>query len=217
MQSIQGGLTGAGRAGLCGVKNHNHTQKKVLAALSTQNAMCLAEMDNTTHDWKACFRELAPKLVLYARQFVDSLADAEDVVQMAFVRWWQRVPDGDRAQVPLLYAAVRSISLDMRRSDMRRVVRESKADIALEGEEASFFHADVEQRETAGLVEEAVRDLPEEQREVVTLHVWGGLTFAQIAEMQGASINTVSGRYRYALATLQRRLAPRRADLVTIG
>jgi RNA polymerase sigma-70 factor (ECF subfamily) len=179
--------------------------------------MCLADPDNTTPDWKACFHELAPKLVLYARQFVDSLADAEDVVQMAFVRWWQRVPDGDRTQVPLLYAAVRSISLDMRRSDMRRVVRESKADIALEDEEAPFFHADVEQRETAGLVEEAVRDLPEEQREVVTLHVWGGLTFAQIAEMQGASINTVSGRYRYALATLQRRLAPRRADLVTIG
>ena len=177
--------------------------------------MCLAEPE-PEHDsagWKACFRELSPKLLLYARQFVDSMADAEDVVQMAFVRWWHRVPDGDRTQVPLLYAAVRTISLDLRRSDSRRVVREGKSELAVEGENAPFFDPLPEQRETAALVEGAVGALPEEQREVVTLHIWGGLTFAQIAEIQGASINTVAGRYRYALGALQRRLEPRRQDL----
>ena len=166
-----------------------------------------------TCGWKQCFRELAPRLVLYARQFVDSIADAEDVVQMAFVRWWKRCPDGDRSQVPLLYAAVRTISIDLRRSDMRRILREAKSDVFVEGENEPFFDASVEQRESASLVEEAVRLLPDEQREVVTLHVWGGLTFAQIAEMTGASINTVAGRYRYALANLQKRLEPHREDL----
>lgn len=164
-------------------------------------------------DWKQCFRELAPRLVLYARQFVDSIADAEDVVQMAFVRWWKRYPDGDKTQVPLLYAAVRSISIDLRRSDMRRILREAKSDVSVEGENAPFFDASVEQRESASLVEDAVKQLPDEQREVVMLHVWGGLTFARIAEMTGASINTVAGRYRYALAGLQRRLEPHREDL----
>ena len=164
-------------------------------------------------DWKSCFRELAPRLVLYARQFVDSVADAEDVVQMAFVRWWQRYPTGDRTQVPLLYAAVRSISLDMRRKDMRRILREAKSEVFIESENAPFFDASVEQRERAEIVGEAMRGLPEEQREVVTLHLWGGLTFAQIAQMTGVSINTIAGRYRYALAALQRKLEPRREDL----
>lgn len=164
-------------------------------------------------DWKSCFRELAPRLVLYARQFVDSVADAEDVVQMAFVRWWHRHPDGDRSQVPLLYAAVRSISLDMRRKDMRRILREAKSEVFVEDENQPYFDASVEQRERAQIVAEAMKGLPEEQREVVTLHLWGGLTFAQIAEMTGVSINTVAGRYRYALAALQRKLEPRREDL----
>ncbi|MBX7211136.1 MAG: RNA polymerase sigma factor [Verrucomicrobiaceae bacterium] len=164
-------------------------------------------------DWKNCFRELAPRLVLYARQFVDSIADAEDVVQMAFVRWWHRHPDGDRSQVPLLYAAVRSISIDMRRKDMRRILREAKSDVFVENEDAPWFDSSVEQRERAQIVADAMRCLPEEQREVVTLHLWGGLTFAQIAEMTGVSINTVAGRYRYALAALGRKLEPRREDL----
>lgn len=164
-------------------------------------------------DWKSCFRELAPRLVLYARQFVDSVADAEDVVQMAFVRWWHRYPDGDRSQVPLLYAAVRTISLDLRRKDMRRILREAKSDVFVESENEPFFDATVERRERAEIVAEAMRGLPEEQREVVTLHLWGGLTFAQIAQMTGVSINTVAGRYRYALAALQRKLEPRREDL----
>ncbi len=164
-------------------------------------------------DWKSCFRELAPRLVLYARQFVESTADAEDVVQMAFVRWWHRYPDGDRSQVPLLYAAVRSISLDMRRKDMRRILREAKSDVFVGSEDEPFFDASVEERERAAIVTEAMRGLPEEQREVVTLHLWGGLTFAQIAQMTGVSINTVAGRYRYALAALGRKLEPRREDL----
>lgn len=165
-------------------------------------------------DWKSCFRELAPRLVLYARQFVDNLADAEDVVQMAFVRWWHRYPDGDRAHIPLLYAAVRTISLDLRRKDMRRILREAKSDVFVAGEDEPFFDASVEQRERAQIVTDALRILPDEQREVVTLHLWGGLTFAQIAGMTGVSVNTVAGRYRYALAALQRKLEPRREDLV---
>jgi RNA polymerase sigma-70 factor (ECF subfamily) len=167
----------------------------------------------SSQNWKECFRELAPRLILYARQFVESIADAEDVVQMAFVRWWQRHPDGDRNHVPLLYAAVRSISLDLRRKDMRRILREAKSDVAVSGEDHPFFDPAFEQQESAKIVSDALQYLPDEQREVVTLHLWGGLTFAQIAGMTGVSINTVAGRYRYALASLHRRLEPHRSDL----
>src|SRR5207244_7315906 len=72
----------------------------------------------THEDWKVCFSELAPGLVLFARQWVRSPADAEDVVQDAFVRFWRRnLSIKNRA---LLYAAVRSAALDLIRRDNRR-------------------------------------------------------------------------------------------------
>ena len=45
----------------------------------------------------------------------------------------------------------------------------------------------------------ALAQLPYEQREVLILHVYNGMKFAAIAKSQGVSINTVQGRYRYAL------------------
>ena len=167
-----------------------------------------------TFDWKQTFDHLAPQLVMYARQLVDSKADAEDVVQQAFVRWWRRFPEGDSNHIPLLYAAVRTIALDQRRSDHRRVNREAKSDIAVAGENAPVFDPRPEQKETAAIVEKALQALPEDQREVVTLKLWGDLTFNEIAALTGTSINTIAGRYRYALQALHKRLAHLRSDLL---
>ena len=170
-------------------------------------------MASTSFNWKQCFDQVAPNLILYARQIAPTPADAEDVVQMAFVRWWRRFPEGDSRHIPLLYAAVRTIALDLRRSQQRRAAREARADIATHPETPAF-DPPPELRETAAIVEQALARLPEEQREVVTLRLWAGLTFAQIAATTKASINTVAGRYRYALATLQKHLAPLKDDLV---
>jgi RNA polymerase sigma-70 factor (ECF subfamily) len=49
--------------------------------------------------------------------------------------------------------------------------------------------------------------LPEAQREVLVLKVWGGLSFPQIAAALGIPANTAASRYRYALARLRERLA----------
>jgi RNA polymerase sigma-70 factor (ECF subfamily) len=48
----------------------------------------------------------------------------------------------------------------------------------------------------------------------VTLKLWGDLTFNEIATMTGESINTIAGRYRYALQAMQRKLAPLKEDLL---
>jgi RNA polymerase sigma-70 factor (ECF subfamily) len=59
------------------------------------------------------------------------------------------------------------------------------------------------QTECRNDVMRAILCLPLEQREVVTLHLHGELTFSTIAGLLGASTNTVQSRYRYALQKLR--------------
>ena len=49
----------------------------------------------------------------------------------------------------------------------------------------------------------ALEQLPYEQREVLLLHSYSGMKFKTIAKQQNVSINTVQGRYRYALDKLR--------------
>jgi RNA polymerase sigma-70 factor (ECF subfamily) len=57
--------------------------------------------------------------------------------------------------------------------------------------------------EASKLVSTAMVELPYKQREVVALHLNGGMTFRQIAKHQGVSISTAKGRYRYGLQKLR--------------
>src|SRR5215210_5508712 len=156
----------------------------------------------THEDWKTCFAEAAPGLVLFARQFVRSVADAEDIVQDAFIKFWRKQhPIGNRA---LLFATVRSTALDLLRRDARRARRE--ADAVADAEQATaapqFDANDEGQRALAA----AVDRLPAEQREVLVMKIWSELTFAEIASVLGISQNTAASRYRYALAALKKNL-----------
>ena len=56
----------------------------------------------------------------------------------------------------------------------------------------------------------AVGELPPEQRTVVALHIYGGLTFREIACSEGIPENTAQSRYRYAIEKLQRLLEEKR-------
>jgi RNA polymerase sigma-70 factor (ECF subfamily) len=55
-------------------------------------------------------------------------------------------------------------------------------------------------------VRAAVMALPEEQREAVVLHIWGGCTLEEIGHLTGVRAATATSRYRYGLAKLRRAL-----------
>jgi len=57
--------------------------------------------------------------------------------------------------------------------------------------------------EESQLLTDALSRLPLEQLETIILHLKGGMKFKEIADMQGISINTVQGRYRYGLDKLR--------------
>lgn len=156
--------------------------------------------------WRACYQELAPRLLLFARQWLPSNADAEDAVQTAFIRFWRRHPNAQPEHYPLLYAAVRTAALDILRTDTRRTHRESFYNQQDGAENSAFFDTTLEQKEQAEMLEQALQRLPTEQREVLVLRIWGDLTFAQIAEALDQNINTVASRYRHGLEALRRNL-----------
>jgi RNA polymerase sigma-70 factor (ECF subfamily) len=161
-------------------------------------------MEVASHeDWQICFAQLGPALVLFARRWMQSRADAEDVVQEAFVRFWRHQHSLENRA--LLYTTVRSAALDRLRRDQRRQRREV---IAARDDETHYEPEFASDNESEELLAAAVARLPNEQREVVILKIWNELTFAEIAQALEISQNTAASRYRYALNALKKNLQP---------
>jgi len=148
---------------------------------------------------RTLYERHGPALLAYARSFVADAGLAEDLVQQVFVK----LLEGETAtpEVPgaYLYRAVRNAALNARRNGLR----ESE----LDPESAWFVHRGGD-REAALSLQAALMELPEEQREVVMMRVWSGMTLEEIAATTGAPLNTVASRYRYALEKLRHRLKP---------
>lgn len=156
--------------------------------------------------WVATLERYGAQMRLFALQFAHCREDAEDIVQEAFVRFWQgrsKTLPMER-QVAHLFGCVRWSALDWRRRQSRRRAREER--FAADAAEESYFEDDVARREWAREVRLALQALPEGQRQVVVLKVWAQLTFAEIGESLGVSPHTASSRYRYALESLKRKL-----------
>ena len=151
-------------------------------------------------EWRRWIADHAPKLLLFARQTARSEADAQDLVQEALVECWQR--NGARIPpLPLLIATVRRRAIDLARREDRRVNREQT--VALYDTQP-WFDTGVEQREFSRLIQAAMAELPPEQREVITLKIWGEMKFAEIGVALGIPANTAASRFRYGLSELRK-------------
>jgi RNA polymerase sigma-70 factor (ECF subfamily) len=61
-----------------------------------------------------------------------------------------------------------------------------------------------------------IEELPEDQKQVILLRHYGGLSFKEIAEQTGVSINTALGRMRYALINLRKLIEQKNLNLPKI-
>ncbi len=151
-------------------------------------------------EWRRWVEEHAPKFLLFARQQARSEADAQDLVQEAVMEAAQRQNDGSPPPPALIFATIRRRAIDLARREVRRAGRE----LAMAPASESWFDTSVEDRELSQLVQSAMSRLPDMYREVITLKVWGELTFAEIADTLSIPANTAASRYRYGLIELRR-------------
>ena len=152
-------------------------------------------------EWEQWLAEQAPRLLLFARQQSRSEADAQDLVQEAVIEAWRRRKLPEPPSLPLVFATIRRRAVDLARSTERRANREART---LEEIAVHWFDTTAEERERTRLIEQAMRSLPEIYREAVTLKIWGGLTFAEIAEALQIPANTAASRYRYGIDELRK-------------
>jgi len=142
-------------------------------------------------------------LVTLATALLNDVSTAEDIVHDVFVSFAQ---SGERFRLEgSLKAYLATCVVNRVRDRIRSRQRQPSAiDEALSicsatsGPELSAVCSEELQQ-----LSRAIAQLPYEQKEVVMLHVHGGMMFKHIAKSQQVSINTVQSRYRYALDKLR--------------
>lgn len=148
---------------------------------------------------ESLYRQHGAALVLFATAITGERDRAQDAVHHVFLKLLQdQKLDAALDKKAYLFACVRNAVLNEAKIQQRNT--------ALDPESAWF---DPPQRDYPAELKlrRALSDLPEEQRQTIVLHIWGELTFSQIAELLEMSANTAASRYRYALAKLRQAMS----------
>jgi len=132
---------------------------------------------------------------------------AEDIVQEAFLSLWRSGTSYDRGRGSVrswVLSAVHNRAVDA----LRRAGAKAGRDVHDEGiaerlPAPDAIDAEVERRDEARRVRGALDELPPDQRRVIELAYFGGLTHSQIAEMLELPPGTVKGRMRLGLSKMR--------------
>ena len=165
---------------------------------------------------RAAFEELYTRYsnILYATamKFLKEDADAQDVVQDVFIQIWDKAKLYDPAKGKLLTWALtmtRNRSIDRIRAIQRRTrLRDDFEKETVADESAGIREAlsGVDASERTQILRDAVARLSPEQRKVIDLAFFGGLTQSEIADRLGEPLGTVKARARRGLMKLKEHL-----------
>ncbi len=138
---------------------------------------------------------------------------AEDIFQDAFLKMIKTIKDGRYAEqgkfLPWAIRVAHNLCMDHFRRSRQQipVTLPDGQDISIFFGASDLVADGIEKREVHQSVRKLVEDLPEEQREVVVLRIYADLSFKEISDLTGVSINTALGRMRYALINLRKLIA----------
>ena len=151
-------------------------------------------MDSKTTEIEELYRQQGPALLLFAIAMTGERSSAQDVIQQVFVRLLERGLGDIVHAKAYLYRCVRNAVLNSMKTQGRNLAFQ---------EDTPWFDVLNPDFTEELSVRRGLQTLPSEQRQVVVLRVWCGLTFAETASLLEISANTVASRYRYALEKLR--------------
>ena len=143
------------------------------------------------------YEEHGRGLIAYACSFLRGFAAAEDVLHQVFERLLRGHIELTDTPVPYLYRAVRNASLNY--------VRDRSRDAELTDD---WLESPAGMNDAGVVLQSVLRELPEEQREMIVLRVWGQMSFDEAAATLGISPKTAASRYRYGLLKLRAQFNP---------
>ena len=151
--------------------------------------------DRNTDEIKILYHQYGAALLLFASAISGDPVRAQDALQQVFLKLME---NGNLSRATdkkaYLFACVRNAILN----DCRLQHRNTRVEV-----ESMWFIPPNRDYGEERKLRQALKGLPNDQREVVILHIWGELTFSEIGALLGISANTAASRYRYALAKLR--------------
>jgi RNA polymerase sigma-70 factor, ECF subfamily len=177
-----------------------------LRALADEELMELVE-GGDTRAFEVIFDRHSGAGYSLALRMCGRRALAEDIVQEAFLSLWRSGSGYDRARGSVrswVLGAVHNRAVDA----LRRTGAKAGRDVSDEGiaerlPARDSTDAEVERREETRRVRSALDELPADQRQVIELAYFGGLSHSQIAEMLDLPPGTVKGRMRLGLTKMR--------------
>jgi len=159
-------------------------------------------------DLERLYDEHAQALFAFLLNLTRNEADTRDVLQDLFVKLARKpeLLESAREERAFLLRLVHNAAIDLMRR--RRTRDRNYEDLAADSEMTFAPAADADEQAFREALSAGLGELPPEQRAVVHLKLWEGLTFEEIAEGLGLSPNTAASRYRYGLNKLRERLRP---------
>jgi RNA polymerase sigma-70 factor (ECF subfamily) len=153
---------------------------------------------------RGVYEKYKDDLVTLAAALLTDVNSAEDVVHDVFVSFIEsarkfRLTGSLKGYLATCVAnnARNRIKADKRRENAADKNPNPTAAVSNNPEHSAIFGEELHQLSLA------LEQLPYEQREVLILHSYSGMKFRTIARQQNVSINTVQGRYRYAIDKLR--------------
>ncbi len=162
-----------------------------------------------------------PRIRNYIRLLVKNQELTDDILQDVLVKVVKMVDDGRYTDTGRFLSWVLRIAHNMsidhfRATKNRKVINETEAGYDILGAQRHSESA-VEESMILSETQEQVRGLvellPDDQREVVKMRYYQDLSFKEIADQSGVSINTALGRMRYALINLRKLIKERKMAL----
>jgi len=159
-------------------------------------------------DIERLYDDHAQPLFAFLLNFTRDESDTRDLLQEIFIKLArdEKLLDGVREERAFLIRLAHNAAIDL----MRRRGARDKTKVNFAAEKNSLFApaSDPDEKVFRDELAVALGELPEEQRAVVHLKLWEGLTFEAIAGALDIPPNTAASRYRYGLDKLRRRLRP---------